>query len=458
MLYKQNFNTITEADLTTLNSFVSTPLIMFNCEKIEYINDYCRLLFEYSHDYTKPVSTKNFFEDNNFIEEIKGVLENSISLKLTETYITTTNYKKLFVKLDYRVVIYNSEKYILAHLYDITSRVNDQKKLVKFSAIRSLMLEVSQSIVKIDNIEQIYQLILNNVISALEKAKIGTIFVKEDDLFKVVAHSGFTSEIMGFKLKSEDVFLYRATNGKMDTIENIGDLMTISSYVPIKTKLGEKDYIKSTISAPININGELYGTINIDSVELNAFDEDDIKYMTFIKNCIEVAISNFILYNEQIYLAKHDSLTKLYNRFYIEDRFEKCKEEAIAKEEVFYLVIFDIDNLKQINDNYGHSVGDLAILKIVNELNKITNKKDCLARVGGDEFLGIYYEKDENSLINKVHNSLNNINNMMEVDFNHIACSFSYGVSTFGKDGYTFKKLFKVADDKMYMTKKYKIN
>lgn len=458
MLCKQNHEIITETDLVILNKFVSTPLILFNCENIAYVNDECSLLFGCNNSNIQvPIKTKQFFMDDKFIDGIEKILESGESLKFTDTFIITANFKKIFIKLDYKIVLYKSSKYILAHLFDITEKLNVQSKLMKFSMVRNLMLDVSQSIIKTEDISQIYQLILNNAIRALEKAKIGTIFIKKDDIFKVVAHAGFSEEILGFQLNIQDAFLYRATDGKMDTIKNIADLMTFNSYYPIKTTLGE-EYIKSTLTAPININNTIYGMINIDSVEVNAFDDDDIQYMAFMKNCIEIAISNFLLYEERIYLANHDSLTKLYNRFYIEEKFEKCKDDAVRNNLTFYLVIFDIDNLKDINDKYGHSEGDLAILKIVDELKKMTNKNDILARVGGDEFLGIFYDENEDSILNKIENSLRDIDNKIKIDNHHISCSFSFGISTFGKDGNTFKELFKIADDRMYLLKKYRIN
>ena len=458
MLSEQNVELITETDLSKLNKFVSTPLILFNCENIAYINDKCSLLLGYKNSsIQEPIKTKQFFKDDKFIDETKKILENGENLKLSDTYILSDNLKKTFIKLDYRVVLYKSSKYILAHLFDITEKLNVQSKLMKFSMVRSLMLEVSQSIIKTEDINQIYQLILDNAIKALEKASIGTILIMEDDILKVVAHAGFSKEILGFQLNIQDTFLYKATNGKMDNIKNLNDLMTFNSYYPIKTSLGE-EYIKSTLTAPINIDGKVCGMLNIDSIEVNAFDNDDIQYMAFMKNCIEIAISNFLQYEERIYLANHDSLTKLYNRFYIEDKFEKYKDNALKNNLMFYLVIFDIDNLKDINDKYGHSVGDIVILKIVDELKKITNKNDILARVGGDEFLGIFYAENESYLLNKIENSLKNINNKIEINSHQVPCSFSFGISTFGKDGDTFKDLFKIADDRMYLLKKYRIN
>ena len=275
----------------------------------------------------------------------------------------------------------------------------------------------------------------------------------------VAAHVGFAEEIVDFQLKPEETFLYRATDGKMDTIANIADLLSLNSirdnYYPIKTTHGEQ-YIKSCIVAPININGEVYGMVSIDSLEIDPFSDDDVKYMEFMKNSIEVAISNYLLYEERIYLANRDSLTKLYNRVYIENKFDRVKENALNENSKFYIVIFDIDNLKYINDKYGHSIGDLVITKIAKELNLLVGENDALARIGGDEFLGIFHEKDIDILFNKVKNALINVNQNTEINNVNISCSFSFGISTFGEDGQEFRELFKKADERMYIIKNHR--
>lgn len=458
MSYEHNFEVITERDLIILNKFVKTPLILFNSDNIVFMNDSCNFIFQ-CNDFAshKPIETKQFFVENKFIDEIGEVFNNYKGLKPIDTFIRTANHEKIFVNLDYKVVSYETKKYVLAHLFDMTEKIDAQSKLIKSSMVRSLMLDVSQSIIKIEDINQVYQLILDNAVKALEKAKLGTIFIKKDDVYKVVAHTGFSEQILDFQLIPQKTFLYKATDGRMDEIKNIADLMSLSNYYPIKTAEGE-DYIKSCITAPININGEIYGTINIDSVEVDAFDDEDVKCMEFMKNCIEIAISNFLRYEERIYWSNHDSLTNIYNRVYIEEKFEKYKKEALKSESTFYLVIFDIDNLKYINDKHGHSEGDSVILKISNELKDMAVKSDILARIGGDEFLGIFFDNDVYTLYNKIKDTLRNVNKPIKINNQIISCSFSFGMSTFGEDGYEFKELYKKADERMYLIKNHREN
>ena len=83
-------------------------------------------------------------------------------------------------------------------------------------------------------------------------------------------------------------------------------------------------------------------------------------------------------------LASRDSFTKLYNR----GTMEQLVEDTLCGEEVSqcaYLT-FDVDNFKQINDVYGHTMGDMLILEVSKQLKSVFNKKASVARMGGDEF------------------------------------------------------------------------
>jgi diguanylate cyclase (GGDEF)-like protein len=453
MFCKQKHDIITETDLQILNKFVSAPLILLNCENIAFMNSSCSLLFGYNDfDMQKLLKTSDFFIDDKFIIELDKILNSDENIELANTYMMTARQEKIYINLEYKVVCYKSKKYIFTHLHDVTEKLIAQSKLIKASMIRDLMLDISQSIVKIKDINQIYNLILENAIKALEKARIGTIFIKKDGVYKVEAYVGFSKEIADFQLRPEETFLYRATDGKMDTIANISDLMSLNdtkhNHYSIKTIYGER-FIESCMVAPININGEVCGMLSIDSIEVNAFDDDDIKYMEFMKNSIETAISNFLQYEERTYLSNHDSLTKLYNRVYIEEIFDKFKEEALKDNSSFYMVMFDIDNLKLINDSHGHSEGDTVIIKISDELRELAGEKDVLARIGGDEFLGIFHDKDMDTLFNRIKNSIINMSS---------SYSFSFGMSSFGEDGLEFKELFKKADERMYSIKNHREN
>lgn len=82
----------------------------------------------------------------------------------------------------------------------------------------------------------------------------------------------------------------------------------------------------------------------------------------------------------------HDALTGLYSRRYFDERLRQEMERAISRHRPLALVLADIDKFKQINDQFGHSTGDLALRTIGKLAQQAIRKEDCPARVGGDEF------------------------------------------------------------------------
>ncbi|MCX7956605.1 MAG: GGDEF domain-containing protein [Endomicrobia bacterium] len=82
-----------------------------------------------------------------------------------------------------------------------------------------------------------------------------------------------------------------------------------------------------------------------------------------------------------------DSLTGLYNRRYIEELLHDEIEKYKIYGDIFSVVMVDLDNFKDINDNYGHTVGDLILKKLGNILKNSLRTTDMVGRWGGDEFI-----------------------------------------------------------------------
>ena len=183
------------------------------------------------------------------------------------------------------------------------------------------MLEVTQSIFIANSIEDIFDLSLVNSIKALEKSKYGSIMVRENNIFRPVSYIGFTNDIRDFRLPCDQSFLARNTDNKMDRFVRINQ-----EQLGVQNEFNNRNdnsiKIRSTLTGPINIDGNLYGIINIDSLENNAFDDFDVQTMEFIRNNVEIAITNHLLYQEKLVLSRYDSLTGLHNRHFFEEQFE----------------------------------------------------------------------------------------------------------------------------------------
>jgi len=118
-------------------------------------------------------------------------------------------------------------------------------------------------------------------------------------------------------------------------------------------------------------------------------------YMDMMKEMDRIQKENMRLEQE----ANTDALTGIANRMCLNARTEQAFEEAWANKTSLGIEIFDLDNFKRYNDQYGHSVGDVCLKKIADVLKKISSDKVFVSRYGGDEFLLIYYNMTDEEIL-----------------------------------------------------------
>ncbi len=87
-----------------------------------------------------------------------------------------------------------------------------------------------------------------------------------------------------------------------------------------------------------------------------------------------------------IYLAERDPLTGLYNRHRFQSELERVVSEAERREERCAVIFFDLDEFKEINDNFGHRAGDALLIRVAGEAGTLVRRNEIFARLGGDEF------------------------------------------------------------------------
>ena len=154
-------------------------------------------------------------------------------------------------------------------------------------------------------------------------------------------------------------------------------------------------------------------------------------------------------------LAFHDSLTGLPSRTLFNDRFLMAVAESKRNNKKIALIMLDLDHFKDVNDKFGHDIGDDLLKEISARLMNILRKTDTICRMGGDEFALLISDVTENEVIDEVaQRVLLASRNQFILRGIELQISASLGISIYPADGETLEILTKHADIAMYETKK----
>ncbi|MCT4607224.1 MAG: diguanylate cyclase [Marinisporobacter sp.] len=155
-------------------------------------------------------------------------------------------------------------------------------------------------------------------------------------------------------------------------------------------------------------------------------------------------------------MANTDSLTGLYNRHYFNQYIEK-EEERIRKEKrTLVIFIIDVDKFKYINDFYGHNVGDEVLKEVAKILKASVKKGDTVVRYGGDEFLIVVSNTEQergNHLMKRMNKHIKEWNENTKILQHEL--SLSVGAAEYNGEG-SILEIIKIADERMYENKKAK--
>mgnify|MGYP001158279597 FL=1 len=154
------------------------------------------------------------------------------------------------------------------------------------------------------------------------------------------------------------------------------------------------------------------------------------------------------------YVATHDELTGLPNRKLLSDRLEQAMLQAERSNKAFAIMFLDLDGFKQINDKYGHEVGDELLIHASQRMQSMLRRSDTVCRYGGDEFVILLPTTPTTSAALAVARKLVvHIARPYQIGTHMLEVSTSIGVSLFPQHGSDENALLRAADKAMYAAK-----
>ncbi|WP_066874707.1 sensor domain-containing diguanylate cyclase [Clostridium mediterraneense] len=272
-------------------------------------------------------------------------------------------------------------------------------------------------------------------------------------------------------LMQHDCLVAKTTNlGDLENTKihySLEELSTRKSFIKndkegIFKNSTDRKNINSLMAVPIYIKETIIGYIIVEHIYYSFFRDEDINFVSAISNQVAIAIENSILYKKIQNSAERDSFLNIYNRKHF---YHLVDNEVLNNTDNLYsLVMCDIDNFKLVNDTYGHQVGDLVLKNVVKIIESNLDNQDILARYGGEEIIILIRSSYTKSLAIKkvekmrkeIETSYINLEGNQKVNVTtSFGMSFSDDLDIKDKSGkIVIDKIIKKADDNLYIVKR----
>ncbi|HVK56758.1 MAG TPA: diguanylate cyclase [Burkholderiales bacterium] len=211
---------------------------------------------------------------------------------------------------------------------------------------------------------------------------------------------------------------------------------------------------------PLNSHNGVIGALVLKSYSKGIrYTEKDKELLQFVSTQIATAIERKRLYTRLQYTSQYDELTDLPNRRLLYDRLKTALARTQRKQGRMSLVYLDLDNFKQVNDAFGHTVGDQLLQEVAKRLKQCVREADTVARIGGDEFVvlleDIQLPEHASVVAEKIRTDLSY---PISIDGCNLHIQPSIGIALCPDHGDSAQQLLKHADEAMYFAKKHSDN
>ena len=342
----------------------------------------------------------------------------------------------------------------LYHNY-LQSQINLEKRINELDLIREASLHLTMNL----SLDSVLEAILESAMELIS-ADDTHVFLYEHGLltFAAALFEGHQQK-EPFMTPREDGITYQVAR------EGVKKVVNDFTKDPL---FEDTSWEGSIISLPLKIGQRVLGVMNIALVRTHEFTEGEIRVLEFLGDQAAIAIQNARLYEQAQqeiadrkkaekaiqHLANHDALTGLPNRRLFNERITLEIARSQRNKLRFSVMLFDLDQLKNVNDSFGHNIGDMLLQAVAQRLLGLLRKSDTVARMGGDEFLLILPEMNQNEdAILTADRILSALSTPFHLEGYQINISTSIGVSFFPDDGDSAEELTKKADQAMYKAK-----
>jgi diguanylate cyclase (GGDEF)-like protein/PAS domain S-box-containing protein len=362
-------------------------------------------------------------------------------------------------------------KVIQCNIRNISERKADQLKIQRHTQLYSALSQCNKAIVHSTSEEELFLLVCR---AAVEYGgmKLAWVGLTDKETLMVRAAISFgdgAAELRDIAISADANSPYGQTPTGTAIREDrpfwcqdyLHDPLTIQ-----RQELGARFGWAASASLPLHRNGVVIGAFVLYAGEENSFDEAARNLLVEMAMDISFALDNFTYEsqrkqaaNEIERLAYYDPLTSLSNRRLLYERLQHTLAASTRHHHYGAVLFIDLDHFKTINDTKGHNIGDLLLIEVARRLLSCVREGDTVARVGGDDFVVILEDLDDEPLqaaaqteaaSEKIRAVISQPYSLQGYEYH---CTASIGISLFRNHENSVDELLKRADTAMYQAK-----
>lgn len=371
---------------------------------------------------------------------------------LIVVYLLKVNSNKKY-RLEYKIQDLQEKLNILneENSRDLKNNLALKAKIIRYNSLKEVVEELNENL----ELDAVSDHLTSAAFSAISNSKGACVLYLVDSQ---------TQKLGLFKTKKENKKLViKVKEG------DIFDLWVLRHASPLLVEDTRKDFrfdlekleiedsrpVSSLISAPLVSDGSILGILRLDHTQPGFYNLDDLRFLAAISDLGAVALENSQLFQKTQDLAIHDGLTSLYTKgYFLEHLKEGCKR-SIHQNTIFSLLMLDIDFFKNYNDKFGHTVGDIVLKKLSqNIIESLKDLNPVVSRFGGEEFCILLPGVDKKkayAVADTLRQRIEEEKIILRRHQTHITVSI--GISTFPQDAKDADELILKSDRAMYEAK-----
>jgi len=256
------------------------------------------------------------------------------------------------------------------------------------------LCDLSQEMALVQEQEAILMIVIEVAEKVLEFSNCAIMLVDDETRELVLTEEqGYNAAVRGLRIPLDGergISRWVAEHGRMLYVP---DVSRDPRYVP------GVDSAQSELAVPIRIRERTIGVLDVESEELDAFDHEEAMLLQALASQLAVALELHRAQSRLERLSVTDALTGVFNRRYMDHVLSLERDRSERYDRPLGLLMFDLDDFKNVNDRFGHQAGDRVLEAFARALTAAARSVDVVVRYGGDEFLVLLPETDHAGLV-----------------------------------------------------------